>query len=201
MLTGMVPTFAARVGVVALLVFGSSSPAEAQRDYAQFNASRGAELSLFGGAAAGTSGASPSFGWSLGWRPATWVVIEGSGTWMSEPGTDGFAAVFGPRFYLNTTGRTSPFLTAEAGLYHASVNSTDPDASDFYRDRMLPGSPEKAFNDFVAAGGGGLDVHLSGRIWARPAARVLMVVDGWRTHTMFVAGVHLSYSFTRISSP
>lgn len=196
----MVPTNCARVALITVLVCALPGAAIAQRSYASINAVRGAELSLFAGTATGSWGVRPSFGWSGGWRPSTRLLLEGSASWMSEPGADGFAALFGPRFYLNTTGRATPFVNAEAGLYHASVDSIDPDASDFYRDRMFPGSPEKVFNDFVTAFGGGLDVHLKGHIWLRPAAKMLVVIDGWKTHSLAQAGVHISYSFTRIGS-
>ena len=41
---------------------------------------------------------------------------------MTEPGVDGFAALFGARAYLNTTGRLAPFILVGAGLFHASVD-------------------------------------------------------------------------------
>lgn len=190
----------ARVALMTLIVCAAPCVALAQSNYSSINATRSAELSLFGGAAAGSWGASPSFGWSAGWHPSTRVLIEGSGSWLSEPGADGFAALIGPRVYLNTTGRAAPFLNVEAGLYHASVDSIDPDASDFYRDRMFPGSPETVFNDFATAFGGGVDVHLKGHIWARPTVRMLVAIDGWRTHSLVQAGFHISYNFTRVSS-
>ena len=59
-------------------------------------------------------------------------------SWVSRPGVDGFAALFGARVYLNTTGRTAPFVTAEAGLFHASVTPSDSRAPDFYLDRTVP---------------------------------------------------------------
>lgn len=196
----MVSTICSRIAVVTVIACAVPCVAIAQRNYASFNAARGAELSLFGGTATGSWGVSPSFGWSAGWRPSRRVLIEGSGSWMSEPGVDGFAALIGPRVYLNLTGRATPFLSADAGLYHASVDSVDPDASRFYRDRMFQGSPEKVFNDFAAGFGGGLDVHLTGHLWLRPAVRMLVAVDGWRTHSMAQAGFHISYNFMRVSS-
>lgn len=196
----MVPTTFARIALIIVIACVLPSTAIAQGNYETINAARGAELSLFGGTAVGSWGLSPSFGWSAGWRPTTRVLIEGSGAWMSEPGADGFAAMIGPRVYLNTTGRLAPFLNAEAGLYHASVDSIDPDASDFYRDRMLPGSPEKVFNDFAAGFGGGVDVHLKGHIWLRPTARMIVAMDGGRTHSLAQAGFHISYSFTRVGA-
>jgi hypothetical protein len=67
---------------------------------------------------------------------------------------------------------------------------------------MAPRSPEKVFNDFVAAAGGGIDLHVSGRVWVRPDARLMMVVDGWRSHWLGVAGVHLAFEFAgRTPSP
>ena len=158
--------------------------------------SRAALSSLFGGATAAATGPAAAFGWSAGWRASARVALEGSGSWVSEPGVDGFAALFGARVYLNTTGRTAPFVTAEAGLFHASVTPSDSRAPDFYLDRTLPGSPEKAFNDFVGAGGAGLDVHVGGRIWLRPDARLLVVVDGWRANVLMLAGVHFTYRFS-----
>ena len=193
------PTITTRFALIAIIVCSITYPAIAQRDYKSFNAQRGAELSLFGGAAVTSTGASRSFGWSLGFRPSIRVAIEGSGAWTDETGVDGFAALIGPRVYLKTTSRGSPYLTVEAGLYHASVDNFNPDAPDFYRDRVVPGQGS-VFNDFVAAGGGGLDLHLAGRWWLRPAARMLFVVDGSRVHPMFLTGMHLSYNFTRVAS-
>jgi len=167
----------------------------AAQDYSRINVTRGAELSLFGGATAATTGSAAAFGWSAGWRASGRVALEGSGSWVSEPGVDGFAALFGARVYLNTRGRTSPFVTAEAGLFHASVTPSDSRAPSFYLDRTVPGSPEKAFNDFVGAGGAGLDVHIGGPLWVRPDARLLVVVDGWRANVMMLAGVHFTYRF------
>jgi hypothetical protein len=192
----MMTRLAKRLALVALLICASPLSAAAQRDYSRLNVQRGAELSLFGGATAAGTGGAAAFGWSAGWRASARVALEGSGTWVQEPGVDGFAALFGARVYLNTTGRMAPFLTAEAGLFHASVDPAESRAPDFYLDRTVPGSPEKAFNDFVAAGGGGLDVHIGGRLWLRPDARVLVAVDGWRTNVLMLAGAHFSYRFS-----
>ena len=190
----MMKRLAPGVALAALLVCARPAQVSAQ-DYSRINATRGAELSLFGGATAAASGAAGAFGWSAGWRATRRLALEGSGTWVSEPGVDGFAALFGTRLYLNTTGRTTPFITVEAGLFHASVTPSDSGAPSFYLDRTLPGSPEKAFNDFVGAGGAGLDVHVGGPLWVRPDAKVLFVVDGWRANVLMLAGVHFTYRF------
>jgi len=182
------------VALATLLVCALPAQTVAQ-DYSRINVTRGAELSLFGGATAAATGSAAAFGWSAGWRASGRVALEGSGSWVSEPGVDGFAALFGARVYLNTRGRTSPFVTAEAGLFHASVTPSDSRAPSFYLDRTVPGSPEKAFNDFVGAGGAGLDVHIGGPLWVRPDARLLIVVDGWRANVMMLAGVHFTYRF------
>ena len=197
----MIPSVTSRVVLAVALVCGSPVLATAGPDYTLLNAQRGAELSLFGGAAATSFGPAPSFGWSIGWRPSARVVIEGGGSWVPNSGVDGFAALFGTRLYTSLRHRASPFLSLEGGLFHASVSGSDPDVPDFYRDRMIPGAGEKAFNDFVAAGGGGFDVHLRGRMWLRPTGRVLVVVDGWRSHVMFLGGLNLSFSFGGSSSP
>jgi hypothetical protein len=189
----------AKVTVVALLA--APVTAAAQADHRRVDSQRGAELSLFGGAATGPSGTGAAFGWSLGWRPSDRIAIEGSGSWTQEPDLDGFAALIGPRVYLRRGGATVPFITVEAGLFHASVSSSNTGAPDFYRDRMPAAPVERAFNDFVAAGGGGLDIRVRGRLWARPHVRILMVVDGWTTHVLAIPGVHLSYRFTEPSSP
>src|SRR5688572_8934236 len=78
--------------------------AEAQTKSTRLDSQRGAELSLFGGAAADAADLGGSFGWSMGWRPSDRVAIEGSGSWTPTLAPDGFAALFGPRIYLNTTG-------------------------------------------------------------------------------------------------
>jgi hypothetical protein len=189
-------TRAMRIALVVLLVCAMPSQVAAQRDYSRLNVTRSAELSLFGGATAAATGSAGAYGWSAGWRASARVALEGSGAWVTEPGVDGFAALFGARVYLNTTGRVAPFVTAEAGLFHASVTPSQSRAPDFYLDRTVPGSPEKAFNDFVGASGAGLDVHVGGRIWLRPDARLLVVVDGWRANVLMLAGVHLTYRFT-----
>jgi hypothetical protein len=189
------------VALAGLLVCALPARTSAQ-DYSRINATRGAELSLFGGATAAATGSAGAFGWSAGWRATARVALEGSGSWVSEPGVDGFAAMFGTRLYLNTTGRTTPFITAEAGLFHANVTPSDSRAPSFYLDRTVPGSPEKAFNDFVGAGGAGLDVHVGGPLWVRPDARLLVVVDGWRANVLMLAGVHFTYRFSgRPGSP
>ena len=182
--------------LVVLLVCAMPSRVVAQQDYSRLNVSRGAELSLFGGATAAATGSASAFGWSAGWRVSAKVALEGSGAWMAEPGVEGFAALFGARAYLNTTGRLAPFILVGAGLFHASVDPAESGAPDFYLDRTLPGSPEKVFNDFVAAGGAGLDMHVGGRVWLRPDARLLVVVDGWRSNVLMLAGVHFTYRFT-----
>jgi hypothetical protein len=183
---------AIRSALVAILI--SALPcrlAAQQHDYTRLNVQRGAELSLFAGA---TTDA-PAFGWSAGWRVSPRVALEGSGAWVDDASVECFAALFSARVYLRTTRRAAPFLSAGAGLFHASVDSSDSRTPDFYLDRTIPGSPEKAFNDFVAAGGGGLDVHIRGRIWIRPDARLLVVVDGWRANVLMLAGFHITYSF------
>ena len=192
----MMKRLAHRTALVALLLSAMPSQLAAQSDYSRLNAQRGAELSLLGGATAADTGAAPAFGWSAGWRASERVALEGSASWMSEPGVDGFAALFGARVYLNSASRAAPFITVEGGLFHASVDSTDSRAPDFYLDRTAPGFTEKVFNDFVAAGGGGLDVHVGGRVWLRPDARLLVVVDGWRTNVLMLAGFHFTYRFS-----
>ena len=179
--------------LVAIVVGALPCQVMAQRDYSRLNVQRGAELSLF----AGSTADAPAFGWSAGWRVSPLVALEGSGAWIDEDdGVDGFAAMFSARVYLNTTRRTAPFITAGAGLFHASVDSSDPRAPAFYLDRTIPGSPEKAFNDFVAAGGAGVDVHVRGRLWLRPDAQLLVVVDGWRKNVLMLAGFHVTYRFS-----
>jgi hypothetical protein len=168
----------------------------AAQDYTRIHVTRGAELSLFGGATAASTGAAGAFGWSAGWRASARVALEGGGSWVSQPGVDGFAALFGARAYLNTRGRSAPFITLEGGLFHANVTPSESRVPDFYLDRTVPGSPEKAFNDFVGAGGAGLDLHLGGHVWLRPDAKVLVVVDGWRANVLMLAGVHVTYRFS-----
>ena len=180
---------------LVLLISTIPSQVMGQSDSSRLNPQRGAELSLFGGATAAATGAAPAFGWSGGWRASERVALEGSGSWTSEPGVDGFAALFGARVYLKTASRAAPFITMEGGLFHASVDSTDPRAPDFYLDRTVPGFTEKVFNDFVAAGGGGFDVHVGGHLWLRPDARLLVVVDGWRTNVLMLAGLHVTFRF------
>jgi hypothetical protein len=179
---------------VALVLVIAPADASGQADRRRVDSQRGAELSLFGGAGVSAAGAGAALGWSLGWRPGDRVAIEGSGSWTGDPGTDGFAALIGPRFYLTSPRRATPFITAEAGLFHASVNPANLDAPDFYLDRIT-GPLEKAFNDFVAAGGAGFDLRLTGHWWMRPQVRMLMVVDGWRMWTLAVPGIHVSYRF------
>ena len=183
------------VAIVALLISVIPAGAAAQSDYSRLNAERGAEVSLFGGATAAATGSAPAFGWSAAWRASARVALEGSGSWVSEPGVDGFAGLFGARVYLNTSSRAAPFVTVEGGLFHASVDSSDTRAPDFYRDRAAPGFTE-VFNDFVAAGGAGLDVHIGGRLWLRPDARALVVIDGWRANVLMLVGAHFTYRFT-----
>jgi len=190
--TAMMTRLAIRCAVVAIVVCALPCQLTAQRDYTRLNVQRGAELSLF----AGSTADAPAFGWSAGWRVSPRVALEGSGSWIDEDdGVDGFAAMFGARVYLNTTRRMAPFLIAGAGLFHASVDPSDSRAPAFYLDRTIPGSPEKAFNDFVAAGGAGLDVHVRGRLWLRPDAQLLVVVDGWRSNVLMLAGFHATYRF------
>lgn len=193
MLTGrqMMTRLATRLVLVGLLVCVTPSQLLAQRDYSRLNVQRAAELSLFGG---GTQ-SGPAFGWSVGWRAWPRVALQGGGIWVDESGVEGFAALFGARAYLNTSERVTPFVTAEAGLFNASVDSTNPDIPDLYSDRIAQGFTE-TFNDFVGAGGVGLDIHVGGRIWLRPDARLLMVVDGWRANVLMLAGVHFTYRFT-----
>jgi hypothetical protein len=189
----MIKRFAIRSALVAILISALPCQLSAQpHDYTRLNVQRSAELSLFAGA---TTDA-PAFGWSAGWRASTRVALEGSGSWVKDAGVDGFAALFSARMYLSTTRRTVPFLIAGAGLFHASVDPADSRAPDFYLDRTVPGSGEKAFNDFVAAGGAGLDVHVRGHLWFRPDARLLAVVDGWRSNVLMLAGLHFTYRFS-----
>jgi hypothetical protein len=196
-MTARILTLLALAALAATIV--APTPAAAQTGR-RVDSQRGAELSLFGGAGIGGSGAGAAFGWSLGWRPSDRLAIEGSGTWTGEPDVDGFAAIFGPRVYLGSTGRAAAFVSAEAGLFHASVNGVNPDTPEFYLNRM-PGVPvEKAFNDFVAGAGGGVDLRVRGRLWMRPQVRMLFVIDGWTTHLVAVPGVHFTYRFTAPSS-
>ena len=88
----------------------STPAARAALELAEHMEQRGAELALFGGVARVSGGVHPSFGWSLAWLLSHRVAIEGSGSWLDEPGVDGFAAIIGPRIYLNTGGRAVTFL-------------------------------------------------------------------------------------------
>ena len=191
---------AIRVALVAIVVCAIPCQVFAQRNYSRLEVQRGAELSLFGGGTATAAGSAAAFGWSAGWRVTPRVALEGSGTWIEQPGVDGFAALFGTRVYLKTTGGMTPFITAEAGLFHATVDSLQSELPDLYGLRTIPGAPEKKFNDFVAAGGAGVDLRVGGRIWFRPDARLLVVVDGYRANVVMLAGAHFTYRFSGTSS-
>ncbi len=90
------------VALVPLLMCALPAETVAQ-DYSRINVTRGAELSLFGGGTVAATEPAGAFGWSAGWRATRRLALEGSGSWISEPGVDGFAAHFGARLYLNTT--------------------------------------------------------------------------------------------------
>lgn len=176
-------------------LFAQSTPAPKD-----FDVQRVAMLGLFGGAISSDTGTGGAAGWAAGWQPTRMLGLEGGGWWTREPGVEGFAALFGPRFSFQTSLKLAPFVAMGVGLFHSEVDTNRADAPAFYTDRMED-PQHNTFNDFALAPSGGVEVRMSTHVMLRPELRVLMVTsgDGVRVSTMY--GVAAIYNFLGKPAP
>ena len=160
---------------------------------------QGTTLSGFVGAASASSGTEGAIGAALGWEIAPHFTLEGRGTWFdTDRGSDAFAVVLGARVPLLPARPVVPFLSAGAGMYRATFDSTAGTMPRFYRRRMMsanPGFEGRTFEDFALALGGGLDLFLARHLALRPEVTVLLVTTRADTRAVPVYGVHLAYHF------
>jgi hypothetical protein len=169
--------------------------AAAQKDGGDVDAPPDVMLSLFGGGASGSSGTGVALGWTLGWKMSGRVAVEGGGWWLDEPAIEGFAALLGPRISFASMRGAMPFVSAEVGVFRSSVDATDPDVPSFYLERMTSGPLRRTFDDFVVAGGGGVDVRIKRSLSLRPHGRVLLVTADSNVRAVVMFGVHLAFNF------
>ena len=160
---------------------------------------RGTTLAGFIGAASPSSETSAAAGAALGWELTPHFTIEGRAIWMDAGHrADSFAALLGVRVPLLPARPFVPFVSAGAGVFLATFDSTSSTMPHFYQRRMMSGSTGfqgRTFEDFVASLGGGADVFLARHLALRPEVAVLIVTTTSDTRTVPVLGVQLAYHF------
>jgi hypothetical protein len=161
---------------------------------------RCSSLDVFGGVSMAESGAGALAGGAAGWQFTPRFGLEGDAFWLDRPGSEtGFGGALHARWNLVTGWRTTPYLKAGAGLYHASIESTDDAAPAFYRDRLEQGSTDvnmtRSFTDPAVIAGAGVDILLSRRLSLRPQAAAMFVFDHGQSRVMPALTLHLAFHF------
>jgi hypothetical protein len=157
----------------------------------------GTTLVGFAGAQSASSNVNPAAGAGFGWEVTRQLSLEGRATWFNvNGGLSDFAATFAAHVPLVTAHPVVPFVSAGAGMYRASFDSTSSVVPAFYRNRMPEGVPlrgSRAFQDFLLTLGGGVNVFVSKHVALRPDATMMLVTDGANTRRLGVFGVQLVY--------
>jgi hypothetical protein len=159
----------------------------------------GTTLGAFVGAASASTDTGAAVGATLGWEVTPHFTLEGRGVWFDGgQRADAFTALLGAHVPLLPARPVAPFVSAGAGVYHATFESMSSAMPRFYQRRMMSetaGFQNRTFNDFVVALGGGIDVFLARHLALRPEATVLLVTTRSDTRAVSVYGMHLAYHF------
>ena len=148
-------------------------------------------LAGFMGAASALPGTDVAAGATVGWEVAPHFTVEGRGVWLDAGDrANAFAALLGARVPLLPARRVVPVLSGGVGVYRATFSASTRIPA-FYQRRMTSdasGFRGRAFHDFVAALGGGVDVSLARHLALRPEVTVLLVTSRSDTHVVPVYG-------------
>jgi hypothetical protein len=159
----------------------------------------GTTLVGFAGTQSASSNVSPAAGVGLGWEVTRRLSVEGRGTWFRvNDGPSDFAATLAAHVALLTPRPVVPFVSAGAGMYRATLNSTSTVAPDFYRTRMSPdvlSVRNHTFEDFLMTVGGGVNVFVSSHIALRPEASLMLATTSNDSRPMAVYGLQVVYHF------
>jgi hypothetical protein len=160
---------------------------------------QGTTLAGFVGAASASADTEVAAGAALGWEITPHFTLEGRGIWFDAGHrADAFTALLGARVPLLPGHLLVPFLYGGAGVYRTTFESMSSTIPGFYRRRMMSDEArfrDQAFNDFVAALGGGVDLFLARHLALRPEVTVLLVTTRAETRAVSAFGVQLAYHF------
>jgi hypothetical protein len=189
---------AAVVLLAALLGFLAVAP-RASAQTIPMDWRHGTTLVGFVGTQSASSDVSPAAGVGLGWEVTRRLSFEGRGTWFQvNDGPSDFAASLAAHVSLLTPRAVVPFVSAGAGMYRATLNSTSKVAPDFYNTRMAPdvlGVRNHTFQDFLLTAGGGVNVFVSSHVALRPEANLMLVTTRSDSRPMAVYGMQVVYHF------
>jgi len=159
----------------------------------------GTTLAGFVGTQSASSDTSPAAGVGLGWEVSRRLSFEGRGTWFGvSEGPSDFAATLAAHVALLTPRSVVPFVSAGAGMYRATLNSTSEGAPEFYRTRMpadVLGIRHHTFQDFLMTVGGGVNVFVSSHLALRPEANLMLVTTRSDARPLAEYGMQVVYHF------
>jgi hypothetical protein len=153
-------------------------------------------LQGFGGAAVAEPNTIGTFGAGIGWQLSQRAELEGTAAWLApRHGTEGFAADLKLIVDLMRPGGFVPYVGGGAGLYHATVNTTDANLAPFYQDRLDLSSlsSRAAYTDPSAVIATGAQFYVARHFSIRPDVTLRFVRDNGRTYRVTTASVGLVY--------
>ena len=133
----------------------------------------GTTLNVFAGAATDSSTTGELAGAAVGWEITPRLALEGTGAWFDRgAGADAFAATVKLQAALSARSRWVPFVSAGAGLYHASFDPNATTIPGFYHRRIeqgtLAASDDATFTDPALVLGGGVNLFVKRHVALRP---------------------------------
>lgn len=184
------------VGALAMLSLSQGAWAQG-RPVADWQ--HGSTLVGFLGTQSASSKTNAAAGVGLGWELTRHFALEGRGTWFRvNEGPSDFAATLAAHVPLMSPGLAVPFVSAGAGMYRATFDSTASGIPDFYRLRMpdgVPAASNRTFQDFLATFGGGVNVFVANHFALRPEASVMVVTTRHDSRALGVYSVQMVYHF------
>jgi hypothetical protein len=139
------------------------------------------------------------------------VAFEASGAYLDRGASHGASAMGQILFTLFAGGKTVPYLSAGGGIHHTSADFVTvperippdvPRGARGYDDdgRPRPGVPapvaaRRSSTDPALSLGGGLRLDLGPRFYARPDARLMMVMGDGRNETFGVFTMNVGWRF------
>jgi hypothetical protein len=139
------------------------------------------------------------------------VAFEASGAYLDRGASHGASAMGQLLFTLFDHGKTVPYLSAGGGIYHTSedlvtvpdrIRPDAPRGARGYDDdgRARPGAPRPTVTrtgstDPALSLGGGLRLDLGPRFYARPDARLMMVMSDGGNQTFGVFTMNVGWRF------
>jgi Outer membrane protein beta-barrel domain len=186
----------ARAFAIALAILSVANGASAQQAPAG-DWQHGTLLTGFLGAQSASSDLNGGAGLGLGWEMTRRLAFEGRATWfpVNNDGPSDFAATLTANVPLMAARRVAPFVTAGAGMYRATFNSSSSEIPEFYRLRMPDGPGTHTFQDFLVTMGGGVNVFVGRHVAIRPDVSLMLVTTTSDVRPVGTMGVQFVYHF------